>query len=112
MEYCSSRLTSVRGTARGAVKPDIDKAVAGAGEQEDENEEGRLGQTVDVPAEAVEQVESLNSFFCGLNFILYSDFRSKWSCRKEGIGGEPQIPAPLTSGKNSHHHCIGNLQKP
>ena len=54
---------------RGAVKPDIEEAVDGAdqqevvdeaNEQEDESEEARLGQTVDVPAGAVKQVKSLN----------------------------------------------------
>ena len=61
MEYPSSRF---RGTMRGAMKPDIEEAVDdGMDEQEGESEEARLGQTVDVPAEAVEQVESLNSFF-------------------------------------------------
>ena len=80
MEYRSSRLTSVRGTMRGSMKPDIEEAVDGADqqevvddgmdEQEGESEEARLGQTVDVPAEAVEQVKSLNLFFCGLNLIF------------------------------------------
>ena len=56
---------------RGAVKPDIEEAAVdgadqqevvddGMDEQEDESEEARLGQTVDVPAGAVKQVKSLN----------------------------------------------------
>ena len=65
---------------RGAVKPDIEEVVDGADQQEvvgdgmdqqeDESEEARLGQTVDVPAEAVEQVKSLNLFFLWLEFYF------------------------------------------
>ena len=53
MEYCSSRLTSLRGTLP-AVKLDFEDAV-GRDEQED-SEEAKLRQTDNVPAQAVEQV--------------------------------------------------------
>ena len=69
MDYCNSRLTSLRGTPR-AVKVDFEEAV-GRDEQE-ESEETKLRQTVDVPAKAVEQVKTcifMNSFL--LVFFSY-----------------------------------------
>ena len=53
MDYCSSRLTSLRGTPR-AVKVDFEDAV-GRDEQE-ESEEARLRQTTNEPGHPVEQV--------------------------------------------------------
>ena len=69
MDYCNSRLTSLRGTPQ-AVKVDFEEAV-GRDEQE-ESKGAKLQQTVDVPAQAVEQVKTyifMNSFL--LVFFSY-----------------------------------------
>ena len=75
MDYCNSRLTSLRGTPR-AVKVDFEEAV-GRDEQE-ESEEAKLRQTDNVPVQAVEQVKTYifrNSFFAC--FFLLFNFRRR-----------------------------------
>ena len=86
---------------RGSMKPDIEEAVDGADqqevvddgmdEQEGESEEARLGQTVDVPAEAVEQVKSLNFLWLKFNFLIL------------GAGGAAKKRAQEGNLRHQHH---------
>ena len=71
MDYNSSRLTSLRGT-----KLDFEEAVGQDEHEQEESGEAKLRETVDVPAQAVQQVKTyifMNSFFASFSATKFQE---------------------------------------